>query len=542
MSTNTARYWDVILKRIGVILLCLLAGGGVAGGYLVITPATYSASAYVRVDMLSDAQDPATLMLASQALLYTAATAARSDSVTSQVATQVSGVTAVQVRTSITAAPVPSSDLLQIEAGAPSAALATQLANADAAALIDVETRAIQQENTTRESALTSQLATSNAKLADLRNQLAALRARGVPSTDPQVTALTGEIADQASTSQTLSTSLAQLQLTESQDAPFLRMQQAARAEDAVLAPNALKVVPAGALAGALVGLLLATLFGLRDRRIRSVAEIQRMLDASLVMHDIPHESAPGGGLVPFARPMSGGAATDAFTGLRADLDLLAVSRPLRVLAVSGSAPQAGTTFTAASLAEFWASMGKQVALVDAHLDRPSLHARYHVPNTAGLAEAIAAVDTPGWNAGAYLHPTPTPLLSLIPAGIRTSRQADLLASPAMGRVLDALRLTNAEIVIVDLPPAAPGTGALSLAERADGLALVIDRDQASFHGIEQLTAILAQEQVNLVALLLNAPGTSARARQERADRGAGAQDASQLGPVAMSTRAARRE
>src|SRR5262249_15262640 len=149
-------------------------------------------------------QDPATLMLASDELLYTAATTARGDDVASAVAAQVSGMTAREVRASIAARPVPSTDLLQIDAHASSATQAAQLANADAAALIDVESRAIQTENATRETTLKAQLAASDAKLQDLRNQLAALRARGVLPSDPQVTTLVSQIADQIAASATL--------------------------------------------------------------------------------------------------------------------------------------------------------------------------------------------------------------------------------------------------------------------------------------------------------------------------------------------------
>src|SRR5262249_28746060 len=140
---------------------------------------------------------------------------------------------------------------------------------------------------------------------------------------------------------------------------------------------------------------------------------------------------------------------------LRMDLSLLATAQALRLLFVMDVRPGAGGSFVAATLAELWAQTGKRVLLVDAHLSAPTLDRRYGVRDAQGLTEALGAVGSSEGDLNAYLLPTLVPYLKVLPAGhpSHDQLQPQLLSSEAFGRVLDALLLSEAEVIVVDAPP-----------------------------------------------------------------------------------------
>jgi len=85
-----------------------------------------------------------------------------------------------------------------------------------------------------------------------------------------------------------------------------------------------------------------------------------------------------------------------------------------RAVLISSARPEEGKTFVARNVASFLAELSPDmVLLVDANLERPSLHAAYGVSNDIGFSDALAH----GRFGEVPVHPTLQPNLKLMTVG-----------------------------------------------------------------------------------------------------------------------------
>ncbi|MBF6590962.1 MAG: CpsD/CapB family tyrosine-protein kinase [Ktedonobacterales bacterium] len=502
---DTSQYWAALRGRAWLVIMCALLGLGGALGYHMLRPPAYQAVALVRVHLLSNPQDPKTLTLTSDTLLNTEARAARGADVLNA-ASAIAGVPVEHVRAGVEVQPLTSTDLLQITTQAPTAQAAATLANAEAQALIQHEAAASQQENAAREQPLQTRITALEAEIRALQQRIATLEGSGETASDPQLGAFLTQLSQDQSTRLALTTSLAQLQFMEAQRQPSFTIQQAAEAATASQRPSLRGFLLAGLLGGAALGLLLAYALAARGRRLQAVADI-RQIAGEVALIEIALAAQPTSGVARAPTPEDGGdPGQTAIAALATQLRFADIVRPRRLILVTGERGASGASFTAASLATHWAASGKRVLLVDAHLDRPTQHARFGGAESAGLLEALDEVGNRAGTLASFLLPTPTNHLMLLPAGRRPPNQAALLASSAMGRVLDAALASPAELIIVDGPPLTDAGGAAALATRADGVVLVVDRTRATDNTLRQALETLRVAQADLVALVLTDP------------------------------------
>ena len=130
---------------------------------------------------------------------------------------------------------------------------------------------------------------------------------------------------------------------------------------------------------------------------------------------------------------------------------------------VTSAVPGEGKTFTAINLALSLATeVDSHVVLVDADVMRPSVLDRLGLPPMAGLLDVLTdgAADLAD-----VIVRTNIDKLFLLPAGNAKRNSTDLLASTAMGRMIDELGSPDSDrIVVFDAPPllAAPETRVLA--------------------------------------------------------------------------------
>ncbi len=211
--------------------------------------------------------------------------------------------------------------------------------------------------------------------------------------------------------------------------------------------PNPKRNAIIALLLGAVIGVGLAFLLNLLDRRAKTVEDVEELY-ALRALAAIPLSSpAPSSSR---ASP----AVLEPFRLLRDSLVSVSALNEVRVVLVTSATAGEGKSTVAAALAQAFALSGKQTVLVEADLRRPQLHQHFDLGgDPRGLTNALVGNVPAAELVRAVLPGLPT--LTVVPAGPIPPNSAELLRSAQMNEVLLDL-LDEAQIVILDAPPLLP--------------------------------------------------------------------------------------
>ena len=171
-----------------------------------------------------------------------------------------------------------------------------------------------------------------------------------------------------------------------------------------------------------------------------------------------------------------------------------------RVL-ITSAQPDEGKTFTALNLAiSLSAETDLSVVLIDGDTVRSDLSATLGIDEGDGLLEWLA---DPKLDLASLIVQTDLPRLAVLRAGRPTPRDAELLGSPRMGQLLDALEADAPErIILFDSTPllatASPGV----LAQACGQVIVVVRADVTRESALRDAVGVLGQHDA--VSLLLN--------------------------------------
>lgn len=186
------------------------------------------------------------------------------------------------------------------------------------------------------------------------------------------------------------------------------------------------------------------------------------------------------------------------------------LARGERIL-IASPQPGDGKSFCAVNLAlSMAAEQDVEILLIDADFARPGIPALLGLPDGPGLMDALSdrtvAVED-------CVIRTDIPKLSVLPAGRRTNKDTEYLASARTGRVLDALTAHNpARILIFDSPPVLAASLAAALAAHVGQTVLVVRADRTSENALREAVGLLSG--CAHIRLLLNAARFSGGARR----------------------------
>jgi capsular exopolysaccharide synthesis family protein len=261
-----------------------------------------------------------------------------------------------------------------------------------------------------------------------------------------------------------------------------------------------------GLLLGLLLGVGASVLAEVTNRSVRQPEELARMIGAAEL------------GIIPRIQQLSGTAAprplltngigsgedgisspeilfqesgtlsleAEAFRTLRIGLSFSWGDRPC-TLVVTSAAPQEGKTLIATNLAATFARGGAHVLLVDCDIHRPRLHRVFHVARAPGLMDLLRA-DGSGlhWETArkaalnsrlAAVRRTAIDRLSVLPCGADPQTTPELLEPATLRGLLHELR-AEFDVIVLDTPPVLVSADAATLAASADGVILVVRAGQ----------------------------------------------------------------
>ncbi len=186
------------------------------------------------------------------------------------------------------------------------------------------------------------------------------------------------------------------------------------------------------------------------------------------------------------------------FRTLRARLDALAPSRPVRTLGVTSALPGDGKTLAAIGLAVVYSMQpGRRVVLVDCDLRQPSVAPSLGLRIDAGLAEVLAD-GAPLEDAVARVEGSE---LDVLPVRAIPPNPSELLASEGMRKLLETLS-GRYDRVILDLPPTLGLPDAKTVSEYCDGVIFVVRADVTPEPEIASALDVLDRRRV--LGLVMN--------------------------------------
>jgi capsular exopolysaccharide synthesis family protein len=262
---------------------------------------------------------------------------------------------------------------------------------------------------------------------------------------------------------------------------------------------------------GILLGLVAVFVREHFDRRLRSAEEIEGAFG-------VPVIGQIAAVVTDARRPRvladENGQFAEAFRGLRANLQYLAVGKTMRTILVTSASAGQGKTTVCANLSIALAGAGANVALLEADLRRPQLGNVFGLPRQAdgltnvlvgrsSLSEAVHVVSPSDPSKATALHS-----VSLLSSGPLPPNPSELLGSSAMREVVHRLG-TRYDFVIVDSPPILLVSDAVELAQLVDGVIVVVRSDEATREEARDLRNLVERLDINLVGVVV----TGVRAR-----------------------------
>ena len=259
--------------------------------------------------------------------------------------------------------------------------------------------------------------------------------------------------------------------------------------------PRLIGLATAGGLA---LGLALAILLDLIDRRFRYPEQVTRELGLS-VLGVVPRIDEGRG------RQSAERAAqiVEAFRALRLNVRYTAPPGQHVALGITSPGPGDGKSLIASNLALAFAQGGWKTVLIDADVRRGQLNDTFDMPSTPGLVEYLEGTSL----LGEVLHPTHHENLWVIPGGQRHRRAPELLATARLPQLLAALGADH-DAVIVDTPPLGAGTDAYAVGTACGQLAIVLRSGVSDVRLAKAKLKIVASLPITIVGAILNGVST----------------------------------
>jgi receptor protein-tyrosine kinase len=281
-----------------------------------------------------------------------------------------------------------------------------------------------------------------------------------------------------------------------------------AHASRTPVSPRPVRNVALAFVLGLILGLLAAFLREHFDRVLRTRESIEESLGIPVI------------GQVPFVHTRrrdwrgvfwgSFGEGSESFRALRANLQYLAVKRPLQTILITSAAPEQGKTTVASNLAVAIARSGATAVVIEGDLRRPRLEEAYELDQggpgltrvlvgAVGVRDALQRVDL-GSRDGTGDEIAGQ--VSLLPSGPLPPNPSELLSSMQMRDVIEEMAHMH-DYVLIDSPPLLVVADALELARMVDGVILVIRRNRATSDEVREVRQVIERLGIHLLGAVI---------------------------------------
>lgn len=161
-----------------------------------------------------------------------------------------------------------------------------------------------------------------------------------------------------------------------------------------------------------------------------------------------------------------------------------------QLILICSAHPNEGKTFSAVNLALSMASETEiEVVLVDADVAKPEILSTLGITGGAGLMDALA---NPALDVETLLIRTDVPNLMVLPAGLQTNNDTELLASDRTRKLIDRLIENKPRrIILFDSAPALAASPASVLALHVGQCVIIVRADQTTEGALRDTMSLL---------------------------------------------------
>ncbi|MGD0125070.1 MAG: polysaccharide biosynthesis tyrosine autokinase [Terriglobia bacterium] len=302
--------------------------------------------------------------------------------------------------------------------------------------------------------------------------------------------------------------------------ATSVRLADAALVPATPIRPDKRVDIAVGLLVGLILGVTLAFIREGLDRTVKTAEDIENQIRIpTLAVIPLGTRSRgrygryfargalkpPGNGSPGLAiMNAPGSEMAESFRVLRTSILLSSSPQPPQVLLVTSAHPSEGKTFASVNLALALAQRGGRVLLVDGDLRKPTVLRAMGMGNGESEGNGLSSYLAGGQGIDSALRSfTALPNLSVLPSGPIPANPAELVSSPAMGRLVSELR-QRFEHIVLDSPPLLLVTDGILLSTLADGVVLVVESGSTSRGALHRVRQILDRAGTKTLGAVLN--------------------------------------
>ncbi|HEY3378880.1 MAG TPA: polysaccharide biosynthesis tyrosine autokinase [Armatimonadota bacterium] len=172
---------------------------------------------------------------------------------------------------------------------------------------------------------------------------------------------------------------------------------------------------------------------------------------------------------------------------------------PMRLLAVTSSAPGEGKTLCSRQLARAIAAYGKRVLLVDGNLRHPSLHVSPERATHGGLVQVVIG----GASLESAITSSDDTGVDILPTGLFTVEPSLIYAAMKQQDLLRKLAVSY-DAIIVDGPSCQTLSDVQVLATLVDSVLLIVAEHQTSRRALREAGVALRQTGIRFTGIMLN--------------------------------------
>ncbi|NLO27797.1 MAG: hypothetical protein GX113_06430 [Actinobacteria bacterium] len=335
----------------------------------------------------------------------------------------------------------------------------------------------------------------------------------------------------------TLSQKVEELAVLESLQTGGFEVTQEAVVPTASFAPRTYRDAGIALVLGIILGLVVALLLQILDRRIKDEEVAQKEFGAPVIA-TIPMTHTRWAGIresrwaAPVGFDDSGSPTLEAFRTLRSNLKYFQIDRKLKILLVTSSLPREGKTTTSVNLSIALAMSGSRVILLEADLRRPMVREYLQLADGPGLSNLLSGTAEVAQvarvvNLEKFLphdHMSEVAFSGesavaqsgflCVTSGPLPPNPAELLATRRTSEVLGLLT-PLCDYLVIDAPPLLLVSDALELAKHADGVVLVAKLRSTKIEEARRTRDALQKVGITPIGVtVLGAEGTKAYYRR----------------------------